>query len=170
MLDIGDDYGWVLLIEVLLAFHCFLNNFLIMGRARGKYFTKSYLETNFINEYNEAFGRNPDGGGYPDMGTGRLSEKLTFAEWYNFNNSVRAANNFIEQIFLPLVCIPIAGIHFDLITVAIAVVYMLFRIVYSVGYVRGGANKRLVGALGSYLCLMGLIGLGIASAMIVQFD
>jgi hypothetical protein len=33
---------------------------------------------------------------YPDMGNGRYSEKLSYKEWFEFNNAIRVHYNYIE--------------------------------------------------------------------------
>ena len=35
-------------------------------------------------------------GGYPDMGSGRYSALLPYADWLSFNNAQRAHQNYIE--------------------------------------------------------------------------
>ncbi len=36
------------------------------------------------------------GDGYPDLGSGVYSEKLSYKDWFNFNLSQRAHFNFLE--------------------------------------------------------------------------
>ena len=77
-MEVPDLYGWVLLLDIIIAFFCFIVGFVVVGPVRSKTFSKEYLLDNFKEEFQQTFGRDPDQGGYPDMGSGRFSEKLTF--------------------------------------------------------------------------------------------
>lgn len=54
---------------------------------RGKHFKPEYLEA-FEADHKEAFPEKDikKALGFPDTGNGRYSDKLTYAEWFNFNN------------------------------------------------------------------------------------
>ena len=104
------------------------------------------------------------------MGNGRISENLTFAKWYYFNNAQRAAYNFIEQVYFPLILVPIAGLYFDIATIALAGVYIVGRLAYTIGYVKGGPAGRIVGAVLFELSMLGLLGLAVASGYLLQYD
>ena len=58
---------------------CFLQAYIYPGKARSKYFNSEFLATCF-KDHKEAFPESTQiaGGGYPDNGTGRYSEKLGY--------------------------------------------------------------------------------------------
>ena len=75
-------------------------------------------------------------GGYPDMGSGRYSEALSYKDWYLYNNSQRVQYNYLEH----LVCINtwtlIAGFYQPVIAAIFGFVYFFGRIIYSIGDVK----------------------------------
>lgn len=123
------------------------------------------MEENFGQEHKEAFGTDIEKGGYPDMGSGYYSKKLTYKQWYEFNNAQRAHANFIEMVASTLVFLLIAGIYFPIPSAIIGLVMAIFRGVYAKGYASSGPTGRLVGALANDLCLLGLLGLSFASGI-----
>ena len=50
--------------------------------------------------------------GYPDMGHGVYSEKLSYKDWFLFNLAQRAHFNFLEQIQIVIFLILVAGVKF----------------------------------------------------------
>ena len=83
------NYGLPLLSAAVLAFECLLTGFIIAGGARGKVFTKEFLKQNFAEIHFENTRKEDVAtqGGYPDMGSGRFSEKLSYADWLYFNRA-----------------------------------------------------------------------------------
>ena len=88
------EYPWVMLVAGLLAFEVIMVGFLGPGRLRGKVFNKSFMEQNFgsmimgdpvlkRDNFDELKS------GYPDMGCGKYSEKLSYEDWVNFNKAQR---------------------------------------------------------------------------------
>lgn len=57
----------------------------------------------------------------------------------------------------------IAGIYFPLTAAALGVIFGVFKLNFALGYKKSGPRGRLVGAVGSELSLLGLLGLSIAS-------
>ena len=112
--DLPDNYGWVLVLEILISFECVILTYITAGGARKRNFSNEYLTEHFLDTFKSELNKEPDAGGFPDIGDGRISKKLSFAQWYDFSNSMRASYNFVEQVHFPLVCIPIAGLYLDL--------------------------------------------------------
>ena len=52
----------------------------------------------FNELHQEAFGTDISPGGYPDTGNGFYADKLSYKDWYTFNNWQRAHLNFWETI------------------------------------------------------------------------
>jgi hypothetical protein len=60
----------------------------------------------------------------------------------------------------------IAGLYFPVVSAALGLGVIIFRIIYSVGYVNGGPAGRSIGAGGNDICLLGLFGLSLASGVL----
>ena len=67
------NYGYVIIVGVLIGFQVLLIGFLFPGRARGQLFTEEYMKKHFGQEHINATGKEIVKGGYPDMGSGRYS-------------------------------------------------------------------------------------------------
>ena len=101
----------------------------------------------FEQEHQEAFGCSPDPYGNPDNGNGYYAEKLTYKQWYDFNNGQRAHYNFLET-FTPLAVMHfICAINLPFLAMICGFGCVLGKILYSVGYMSGGPQGRIAGAL-----------------------
>jgi glutathione S-transferase len=152
-------------VGVLIAFEVLLIGFLFPGKIRGEIFTEEFMKTHFADQHKSATGEEVQKGGYPDMGNGRYSDKLSYEQWYKFNNAQRAHYNFIEFAPSGLVMHFVAGIYFPIAIAVIGVVAIIGRLIYSIGYANGGPKGRLVGAIIGDLILLGQLGLSLASAI-----
>ena len=83
-------YRYVALVAALIAFQFILTGVIAPGSARGKVFPSEFMENNFKTEHERFY--NEGGkvaqvpkGGYPDVGSGRYAERLSYKEWFNFN-------------------------------------------------------------------------------------
>jgi glutathione S-transferase len=123
------------------------------------------MSQHFGTEHKQIFGKDIEKGGYPDMGSGRYASKLTYEQWYKFNNAQRAHNNFVEFAPTTFVLLFVAGLYFPVPAAAIGLGVIIFRFVYAAGYASGGPAGRVIGALANDLCLLGLFGLSIASGV-----
>lgn len=102
------------------------------------------------------------------MGSGMYSQKLSYKDWYAFNNAQRTHGNFIEMAPSTLLWVLIAGLYFPIPAAAIGVGIIVFRFIYSCGYASDkGPKGRVLGALGNDLCLLGVFGLSIASGALL---
>jgi len=99
------------------------------------------------------------------MGSGLYSSKLTYEQWFTFNNQQRAHYNFVEFAPSTFVLLFISGIYFPIPSAIIGLVLAISRVIYSIGYASGGPSGRLIGALGNDFCLLGHLGLSFASAI-----
>ena len=73
-------------------------------------------------------------GGYPDTGSGRYSKKLSYKDWFIFNQFQRIHYNFLEQLTQTVTFTLIAGISFTYPTIVLSGLYVLARLAYSIGY------------------------------------
>jgi glutathione S-transferase len=99
------------------------------------------------------------------MGNGKYSAKLSYEDWYRFNNAQRAHYNFVEFAPSCFVMLFISGIYFPIPTAILGLALFIGRIIYSVGYANGGPGGRLVGAIIGDLVLLGLLGLSLTSGI-----
>ena len=84
-------FPYVLLAMVIIAFQCFLIPFIYTVRVRVSVFNKDFMQQ-FWQEHKDAF---PDATlesfeksiGFPDMGSGVFAKKLSYADWFRFNNA-----------------------------------------------------------------------------------
>ena len=132
------------------------------GLGRRKVFTKDYMRTNFRETHLANFGVGIIQGGYPDMGNGYYSKNLTYKDWYEFNNRQRAHYNGIEHIVAVIPLALIGGIALPLVVFYSGLAYILGRVIYIIGYVRGGPNSRMIGAL---IKDVGLVGFLVAACI-----
>ena len=93
-LSLPSTYGYVIIIGALIGLEIIFIGFLLPGGAR-KVFTKEFMEQHFGEEHRKATGKDIEKGGAPDMGSGLYSQKLSYKEWYDFNNAQRAHYNYV---------------------------------------------------------------------------
>jgi uncharacterized membrane protein YecN with MAPEG domain len=132
----------------LIAFECFLIPFVHTVRVRSRVFNKEFMEQ-FRSEHTEAFpnDENPPPIGFPDMGNGYFSKKLSYKDWFEFNNAQRVHYNFLESLPLVLITIFISALKQPLAALILACIYFVSRLIYSIGYMVGGPNMRMIGGL-----------------------
>ena len=154
-------FPWVLVVMSAISLQCFIIPFAHTVRVRGKVFTKEFM-AQFQEEHNKAFpGTALPDYGFPDMGNGYYSKKLSYADWYRFNNAQRIHYNFLESLPFILVLIFIAGLKQPLAALILSCLYFTFRLIYAIGYVTGGPNLRLIGSLPNLIIQFALFGLSI---------
>jgi len=138
--NISAGYGFILLELVVMVAQCHINGFLI-GQKRRQFFTKEFFEKHF--PHLKDFPRN----GYPEMGQGRYSDKLTDEQWIEFNNYQRAHNNYLEGLPLILIMMVVSGLNYTFFTFILGIVYIIGRQFYSVGYQLNSGKVRIVGTI-----------------------
>jgi glutathione S-transferase len=99
------------------------------------------------------------------MGSGRYSSKLSYEDWYRFNNSQRVHLNYVEFAPTYFIGLLIAGIYYPVVAAILGFLVLIFRIIYTVGYAAGGPSGRLVGAIVGDLIFGALLALAFASAI-----
>lgn len=83
--------------------------------------------------------------GYPDMGSGRFAEKLSYKDWYIFNNGQRIHYNYLEALTSVVTFLLIGGLLYPWVAVAFGGAYIVGRIIFHIGYSRLGARGRSIG-------------------------
>lgn len=98
IVTLPDEYPYVMLLSIAIAFQCFLFGFIAVGPKRSKFFTKEFMKKNFGEEHAKAFPNNPNPpkGGYPDTGSGLYAKKLGYKEWFELNIAQRIHGNFVD--------------------------------------------------------------------------
>ena len=167
-ITITSEYGLALLSAAAIAFQC-LATAVAPGKGRAKAFSQEFLNKHFGEQHKKDFGVEITKGGYPDMGSGRYSDKLTYKEWYEFNNAQRAHYNFIEQIGPILTLLLVAAIRLPTAAGWLGLTYCVGRLLYTIGYVFKGPKGRMIGVLLVDVGLIGLVGTAFASAWKLLF-
>jgi hypothetical protein len=156
------EYGYVLLAVLAAAAQVVTTGMFHVGRARRAAFDEAFWNTTEGKDLNEAhkkeFQASIGHGGYPDMGNGRYSSKLSYGAWYKFNCAQRAHYNLIEMATSIIVFIVVAGFYFPTFAAGCGAFWVVGREIYSFGYISGGANGRMVGAGISDLALLVAFG------------
>ena len=145
----ADLYKYVALTASLMMFHYIITGF-TAGGARGKIFTPEFMEENFGREHERHY---PEGsgvalskkGGFPDMGSGRYADKLSYKSWFEFNNAQRIHYNYLESVTSIVCWLLIAGMNYPKVAIAFGALYILGRIMYHIGYNTKGPNGRIIG-------------------------
>ena len=144
--------------------HLFLLAFALMGIAyffitfcqskiRKRVFNREFMDQ-FNDEHQAAFGTNAGVGGLPDSGNGYYSAKLSYKDWYDFNNWQRAHMNYLEHFAMVVSLLVIGSVNMPIFSLIAGFLVFVGRSLYAIGYMNGGPKGRIFGAL---LSLFGLI-------------
>ena len=90
-------------------------------------------------------------GGYPDMGDGLYSQKLSYADWLTFKKAQRSHLNMLESVTIVCFLILVSGLSMPFTSVVLGSIYGVFRPLYFM-------QNRAFGFLPGVLALCGLIG------------
>lgn len=154
-IDIPEGYSFVLFMNILICFACFIVGFVVGGK-RFSVFNKKFMEENFAEEIKD----HPTlatGQGYPDMGSGYFANKLPFDKWYAFGNAQRAHQNFLEGLTMIVMVSLASGLVYTRFTVLCQIAYLVGRVMYAMQYIQSGPRGRLVGVLILDVALVALI-------------
>ena len=160
-----NEYGYVLLMAFWIAFQCYMTGFVVVEYKRAKTYTQEFLDKNFLEEHQKAFPneKKVPKFGYPDMGNGWYSQKLTYKQWFEFNLAQRVHYNFIENCIIIVFLILIAGIRHTSYSVIAGGCFSFGRILYSIGYSKT-VKGRVPGFIFGFLTQLILFGLATHSA------
>ena len=83
---ITEEYQYVLAMTFALGLQCFFYGFFVGEGSRVKHFPRKFMEQ-FDKEHQEGLNTKAYAPsiGYPDMGSGRYSKKLSYKSWVQFN-------------------------------------------------------------------------------------
>lgn len=131
LLDISNDYGYVLLAAASTVF------------------------VNVWHGIQTSKARKASGIGYPNTyATAEQAEKNPAA--YQLNCAQRAHANFTENLTPILTSMLIAGTRFPIPTAVMGAGWLVSRVVYTIGYTSNGPKGRLTGSIGHNLFGLGL--------------
>ena len=134
-------FGYCVISASTLAFHC-------------------YSQAFYISKLRKEYGLS-----YPDVGTGRYSDKLTDEQWVKFNCYQRAHQNYLETISMDVVWLLLGGIKFPEVAAGLGAIVFIGRQLYASGYRKSGPEGRQVGGYISGIGTMSLFGTAIASGL-----
>ncbi len=95
-------------------------------------------------------------GGYPDMGNGRYSDKLTYKQWFEFNVAQRIHYHYLESVTSVICWILIGGLQYPEVTISLGGGFFLGRVLFHIGYAAKGPRGRSMGFLLQLACSFAL--------------
>ena len=95
--------------------------------------------------------------GHPDAGDGRYSDKLPYKQWVEFNNAIRVHMNFVEMLPICVVTFIVGGIFVPKVTMYVAIIQAVARLIYTFMYLAKGSNSRYLGAISGSIPLYVLL-------------
>ena len=95
IIDQNVDRG-VFALSIFLVVFSYLWISFVPGVARGRVFNAEFMKQFDELHKAETGEEKAPKGGYPDMGCGRFSEKLSYKDWYEFNLAQRVHYNYLE--------------------------------------------------------------------------
>ncbi|ROV91428.1 hypothetical protein VSDG_07212 [Cytospora chrysosperma] len=144
LLDISNDYGYVLLVAA---------------------------STTFVNGWHghrTSKARKASGIGYPTA-YASTEEAKEGTPAYLFNCAQRAHANFSENVTPFMANMLIAGLRYPLLAAGLGLGWLAGRVVYTVGYTTSGPKGRIAGALVHNLSLLGLfVTAGLTAFKMIQ--
>ena len=98
---------------VIAIIYCYIFTTYLITMSQRRFtfngqFMKQFKEINMKDLKKERAGEL----GYPDTGSGRYSEKLTYEDWFVFNCAQRCQMNFFEQLPIVLICAAISSLRY----------------------------------------------------------
>jgi len=161
--------GFPLLSIAAIGIQCIVIGFIASMGNRKKMFTQEFMEQHFGEDHWKAFGTRITKDGYPDMGNGRYAQRLSYEDWYNFNNGQRAHYNSVEQVASVVALILVTAFYLPMVAGYLGWTYFVGRIIYTMGYLKAGPKGRLVGALVMDLPLLALFVTSIYSGIKIWY-
>ncbi|GAB5030448.1 mapeg family protein [Nannochloropsis oceanica] len=165
-LTVASEYGYVLIVAGVLVLEGFFLGGIVMG-LRKQYFSNEFQKKNqdLMDEHKKAFPTVPFSSGYPDMGSGRYTDRLSYEQWFLFNNAQRGHQNFLESVWATMALLLVGGFFEPKIFASLGAAYIVARALYAHGYASHGPKGREVGAVVGLLSLLGMVGMCIKIAV-----
>ena len=74
--------------------------------------------------------------GFPDIGNGYYSKRLSYPEWFKMCNGQRCQINFLEQMTFVILASVIVSLSYPLESTVIVIAYFVGRLLFTIGYVK----------------------------------
>lgn len=100
--------------------------------------------------------------GYPDNGSGRISDTLSYKQWFEMNQGQRIHLNYVEHLPMIIGFSLIAGVLYPCLIASLGFLYVIGRIIYAEGY-KIRPILRVPGALLMDVFLLVIIGYAVYS-------
>ena len=159
---IPQGYPYVVLAGVLLCIECNLFGYWTIA-ARRRIFTKKWLYDNFEEEHMSTMTVSIQTSnekndkilkltseistfGFPDAGDGRYSEKLTYQDWFTFNQVARVHTHFTESLPAMISILAFGGIALPIVAAAIGFITLAMKLLGFI-IVLNSHNFKLGGCL-----------------------
>lgn len=163
-ITLPDNYGYVMMTSVGIAFECYMTSFIVAGRTRMKIFNSKFLKDNFEEEHKRHFDTPLPMGGLPDSGSGRYAAKLSYPDWVAFNSAQRVHLNFVESLTPVVLFTLVGGVKHPFYTLVFGGIYGFSRFLYTALYINN-PNTRLPAVGVNILATLGLFILAISSSL-----
>eukprot|EP01017_Pseudomicrothorax_dubius_P025676 TRINITY_DN2798_c0_g1_i1.p1 TRINITY_DN2798_c0_g1~~TRINITY_DN2798_c0_g1_i1.p1 ORF type:complete len:174 (+),score=13.76 TRINITY_DN2798_c0_g1_i1:43-564(+) len=164
---VSTDYGLVILTSAALAIMCFSLGPTVIA-SRRKHFNKEFMDQ-FREEHQREIGEPLPDLGFPDIGSGRYSAKLSYKSWFEFNNAQRTHQNFIEALTVVISCTLTGGLRFPIPATIIGGLHFIGRLIYIIGYRFKGPRGRSIGAVLNILTTSAIMLLALISGFAIYF-
>ncbi|CDW77567.1 UNKNOWN [Stylonychia lemnae] len=151
-------FPYVLIVMVLICGSCLSHGPLVTIQARKRNFGPEFM-SQFFETHKQFFKSDVNPVGFPDTGSGRYCEQMSYKNWIDFNNAFRCHLNFVEQLPIMMVIIYLAALKQPLAALILSSMYFICKILYTIGYVLKGPNLRQIGALPIFFIKWTLYGL-----------
>eukprot|EP00455_Lapot_gusevi_P041295 TRINITY_DN4772_c0_g4_i1.p1 TRINITY_DN4772_c0_g4~~TRINITY_DN4772_c0_g4_i1.p1 ORF type:complete len:161 (+),score=61.73 TRINITY_DN4772_c0_g4_i1:69-551(+) len=139
--SLPQDFGYVMLAAIAIAFQCLLTGFAV-GGARKK--TKNEVK-------------------YPDMGY--CKKDMDEKDWLLINNYQRAHYNYVESVAAAISFLVLSGLKYPRFAASCGAVYVVGRAAYSWGYQHSGPNGRRIGAVVLEVALLAMFLVAVYSSL-----
>ena len=155
--EVPAEYPSIVLAMITYGLLMVVTSFAVVIATRKRLFTKDFLKQ-FASEHKAAFPESklPELG-FPDIGSGRFSKKLSYKDWMTFNNAMRSHHNMVEQYPIILMTMLVGGLVIPVATYYVAWFSVVCRIAYVIGYVMWGPNSRVLGAIAGLIPIYGVL-------------
>ena len=142
--QIPELYPYVLYASGIASFECFVFGF-FANRLRSRIFNKEYM-VQFNSAHQTEMKSDAPVGGYPDMGNGYFSKKLSYHDWFVFQNERESYKDFVDSITTLVFCSLIAGLIASWLTTVFLWIHIASRLLkeYAVRRLRPDSRRGAV--------------------------
>ena len=133
-------YPYVLYATGVAAFECFSFGFMANNKRR-RIFPKEYMEQ-FNRQHQAEMKSDTPVGGYPDMGNGFYSKKLSYHDWFEFQLERETYHDFVESITTLCFCALIAGLLAAWLTMVFMWIHIVARLLKEIAIRRLKPDSR----------------------------